>query len=95
MWAFKASCYMKVMLRSFAWVPSTGEVGAPCSMTCAFHISVCIASDFSSLWFIPGGQLEKLMDDLHTELSSNPPLPGSYTARKGDLCAALFVDNSW
>ena len=35
------------------------------------------------------------MDDLHTELSSNPPLPGSYTARKGDLCAALFVDNSW
>lgn len=42
-----------------------------------------------------GGQLEKLMDDLHTELSSNPPLPGSYTARKGDLCAALFVDNNW
>lgn len=35
------------------------------------------------------------MDDLHTELSSNPPLPGSYTARKGDLCAALFVDNNW
>ena len=35
------------------------------------------------------------MDDLHNELSSNPPLPGSYTARKGDLCAALFVDNNW
>lgn len=42
-----------------------------------------------------GGQLEKLMDDLHAELSTNPPLPGSYTARKGDLCAALFVDNNW
>ena len=42
-----------------------------------------------------GGQLEKLMDDLHNELSTNPPLPGSYTARKGDLCAALFVDNNW
>ena len=35
------------------------------------------------------------MDDLHNELSSNPPLPGSYTARKEDLCAALFVDNNW
>ena len=35
------------------------------------------------------------MDDLHAELSTNPPLPGSYTARKGDLCAALFVDNNW
>lgn len=44
---------------------------------------------------LPGGQLEKLMDDLHAELSTNPPLPGSYTARKGDLCAALFVDNNW
>ncbi|XP_068744654.1 staphylococcal nuclease domain-containing protein 1-like [Montipora capricornis] len=42
-----------------------------------------------------GGQLEKLMDDLHNELSTSPPLPGSYTARKGDLCAALFVDNNW
>ena len=35
------------------------------------------------------------MADLHNELSTNPPLPGSYTARKGDLCAALFVDNNW
>ncbi|XP_074613274.1 staphylococcal nuclease domain-containing protein 1-like [Acropora palmata] len=42
-----------------------------------------------------GGQLEKLMADLHNELSTNPPLTGSYTARKGDLCAALFVDNNW
>ena len=42
-----------------------------------------------------GSQLEKLMDDLHNELSTSPPLPGSYTARKGDLCAALFVDNNW
>lgn len=47
------------------------------------------------LFCFEGGQLEKLMDDLHAELSTNPPLPGSYTARKGDLCAALFVDNNW
>jgi len=42
-----------------------------------------------------GPQLEQLMTDLHNELSSNPPLPGSYTPRKGDLCAAQFVDGSW
>ncbi|XP_031552715.1 staphylococcal nuclease domain-containing protein 1-like [Actinia tenebrosa] len=42
-----------------------------------------------------GPQLEQLMTDLHTELSSNPPLPGSYTPKKGDLCAAQFVDDSW
>lgn len=35
------------------------------------------------------------MTDLHTELTSSPPLPGSYTPRKGDLCAAQFVDGSW
>ena len=42
-----------------------------------------------------GPQLEQLMADLHNELSSNPPLPGSYAAKKGDLCAALFVDDNW
>lgn len=42
-----------------------------------------------------GPQLEQLMTDLHNELSSNPPLPGSYTPRKGDLCASQFVDGSW
>ena len=50
---------------------------------------------FHRAYFALGGQLEKLMDDLHSELSNNPPLPGSYTARKGDLCAALFVDSNW
>lgn len=42
-----------------------------------------------------GSQLEQLMTDLHNELTTNPPLPGSYTAHKGDLCAALFEDGSW
>ncbi|XP_001635744.2 staphylococcal nuclease domain-containing protein 1 [Nematostella vectensis] len=42
-----------------------------------------------------GPQLEQLMTDLNTELGSSPPLPGSFTARKGEMCAARFVDNSW
>ena len=65
-------------------------------LTISLLLSTHIPSFFFCFFFsLPGGQLEKLMDDLHTELSSNPPLPGSYTARKGDLCAALFVDNNW
>ena len=40
-------------------------------------------------------QLEQLMADLHSELSSNPPLPGSFAPKKGDLCAARFVDDNW
>jgi staphylococcal nuclease domain-containing protein 1 len=42
-----------------------------------------------------GPQLEKLMDQLRTELSTNPPLPGSFMPKKGDLCAAKFTDGEW
>jgi len=42
-----------------------------------------------------GPQLEKLMDQLRSDLTSTPPLPGSYTPRKGDLCAAKFTDGEW
>lgn len=36
------------------------------------------------------------MDDLRQEMESNPPLPGSYVAKKGDLCTARFSDdNQW
>ncbi|XP_070535997.1 staphylococcal nuclease domain-containing protein 1-like [Ptychodera flava] len=42
-----------------------------------------------------GPQLEKLMEQLHGEFSANPPLPGSYTPKKGDLCAAKFSDGHW
>ncbi|KAH9499055.1 nuclease domain-containing protein [Bulinus truncatus] len=43
-----------------------------------------------------GTNLEKLMDDLRQEMEANPPLPGSYTARKGDLCIARFSqDDQW
>jgi len=42
-----------------------------------------------------GPQLEKLMEQLRSDMSSSPPLPGSYTPRKGDLCAAKFTDGEW
>ena len=42
-----------------------------------------------------GPQLEKLMEQLRQELGTNPPLPGAYTPKKNDLCAAKFVDGEW
>jgi len=42
-----------------------------------------------------GPALEKLMDNLREEFNSNPPLAGSYTPRKIEMCAAKFVDNAW
>jgi len=42
-----------------------------------------------------GPQLEKLMEQLRQDLSTNPPLPGAYTPKRGDLCAAKFVDGEW
>ncbi|XP_063402953.1 staphylococcal nuclease domain-containing protein 1-like [Mytilus trossulus] len=43
-----------------------------------------------------GPQLEKLMEQLRTEMESNPPLPGAYSPKKGDLCAAKFSqDGQW
>lgn len=46
--------------------------------------------------FFSGPQLEKLMEQLRQEMESNPPLPGSYTPKKGDTCAAKFSqDGQW
>jgi staphylococcal nuclease domain-containing protein 1 len=42
-----------------------------------------------------GPMLEQLMEQLRTELANNPPLPGSYSPKKGDMCAAKFVDGEW
>ncbi|XP_062586352.1 staphylococcal nuclease domain-containing protein 1-like [Saccostrea cucullata] len=43
-----------------------------------------------------GPQLEKLMDQLRQDMEANPPLPGAYTPKRNDLCAAKFSqDNEW
>jgi len=42
-----------------------------------------------------GPALETLMENLRTEFVTNPPLAGAYTPKKGDICAAKFVDDQW
>jgi len=42
-----------------------------------------------------GTALEKLMDNLREEFTTNPPLSGAYQPKKNDLCAAKFVDDQW
>jgi len=42
-----------------------------------------------------GPKLEALMKQIREEFSENPPLAGAYQPRKGDLCAAKFVDGQW
>lgn len=42
-----------------------------------------------------GPKLEALMKQIREEFSTNPPLAGAYQPKKGDLCAAKFVDGQW
>nr|CAG4641473.1 EOG090X01F7 [Eurycercus lamellatus] len=42
-----------------------------------------------------GPALEQLMMQLRQELNTNAPLAGSYTPKKGDMCAAKFSDGEW
>lgn len=43
-----------------------------------------------------GPNLETLMEKIHQEFKTNPPLPGSYLPKKGNICAAKFtVDDHW
>ncbi|KAK6629054.1 hypothetical protein RUM43_002871 [Polyplax serrata] len=42
-----------------------------------------------------GPRLEVLMNQIRQEFQTNPPLPGAYTPKKGDICAAKFEDDQW
>ncbi|XP_074027844.1 staphylococcal nuclease domain-containing protein 1 isoform X2 [Leptinotarsa decemlineata] len=43
-----------------------------------------------------GPKAEALFAKLRQEFQANPPLPGAYTPKRGDLCAAKFtVDDEW
>ncbi|NWW51811.1 SND1 protein, partial [Pedionomus torquatus] len=42
-----------------------------------------------------GAQLEKLMENMRTEVGNHPPVEGSYAPRRGDFCIAKFVDGEW
>jgi len=42
-----------------------------------------------------GPELEKLMEQIRTDFAASPPLAGSYSPKKGELCAAKFTDGEW
>lgn len=43
-----------------------------------------------------GPDAERLNTNLRQEFDSNPPIPGAYKPKKGDICAAKFTsDNEW
>ncbi|XP_049819243.1 staphylococcal nuclease domain-containing protein 1 isoform X2 [Aethina tumida] len=43
-----------------------------------------------------GPKAEALFAKLRQEFQANPPLPGAYTPKRGDICAAQFtVDDEW
>uniref|UniRef100_A0A3Q3JRS6 Staphylococcal nuclease domain-containing protein n=1 Tax=Monopterus albus TaxID=43700 RepID=A0A3Q3JRS6_MONAL len=42
-----------------------------------------------------GSQLESLMETMRAEIAAQPPVEGSYTARRGDYCIAKFADGEW
>lgn len=43
-----------------------------------------------------GPKAEALFSKLRQEFQANPPLPGAFTPRRGDICAAKFtVDDEW
>ncbi|XP_037069831.1 LOW QUALITY PROTEIN: staphylococcal nuclease domain-containing protein 1-like [Pollicipes pollicipes] len=42
-----------------------------------------------------GQELETMMEKMRAELANNPPLAGAYRPKKGDQCAAKFVDGGW
>ena len=58
-----------------------------------------VAEDLSHLFvqvMSNGPALAKLMDELREDFQTNPPLPGAYTPKKGDVVAAKFsADGQW
>jgi staphylococcal nuclease domain-containing protein 1 len=42
-----------------------------------------------------GPAVEKLMDNLREEFTTNPPLSGAYQPKRNEMCAAKFIDGQW
>ncbi|KAJ8031554.1 nuclease domain-containing protein 1 [Holothuria leucospilota] len=76
-------------------VPAVEETERKTNFKGIFVTEVGTELDFYAQYADKGAQLEKLMEQLRSELETNPPLPGAFTARSGDLCAAKFIDGQW
>ena len=63
----------------------------PTKMTCTASIFAVILIAIRC----SGPQLEKMMEQLRIDMTTNPPLPGAYTPRRGDLCVAKYSDGEW
>jgi len=64
-------------------------------MTEVYVSEVTPEANFYACSVADGPALETLMEGLRTEFTTNPPLAGAYTPKKGDICAAKFVDDQW
>merc|ERR1719370_1559520 len=78
----------KAFIGAFADLAKSGNAVVDASCTKA-------AKEFIRNSNGPAPALETLMDGLRTEFATSPPLAGAYTPKKGDLCAAKFVDDQW
>ena len=62
----------------------------------SFYPAFLVWFPVNKIWCsFSGPQLDKLMEQLRGELTTNPPLPGAYKPKRGELCAAKFVDGEW
>ena len=42
-----------------------------------------------------GPHLEQVMEEMRKDLAENPPLAGSFTPKKGQMCVSRFSDGLW
>ena len=69
-------------------------------LSCGYRLENILSKIFYSSWMCVmisflAPAFEQMQQQLRSDLTDNPPLPGSLSPRKGDLVAALFIDKLW
>lgn len=89
------------MWKDYKEAPETEEVVEDTTERNVIYKSIVVTEVTDDLKFFAqlvdnGPQLEKLMEQLRQDMEANPPLPGAYTPKRNDTCAAKFSqDNEW